>query len=311
MADARHPVVDGSRNLWRDGERWIDRVRDNEGRDHFVDPEAGGQRHEPQANDAGGENQCEEKWPESATAKALHSSSLIGDAAAKGVSCALRSTRPVAASPIPEILSHQGALAGPVAGRIVVVHPDLASPASRHRAAHFFSATPDELGIVPAHAATLVRTVIVVAGFRGPRLHDVRGRCARRRSHIEILAVSGVRTMGELPASQQRAGPVLRTCRQPVGPRRGDVPPAPAQNCALRACRAPEKMEPRVAAPRQNAAIVRRRSRREQSEASMCGARLDRRTGWKTGYARADDRMRSSTGWEGLYSTRGEEIQRV
>jgi len=68
-----------------------------------------------------------------------------------------------------------GPLADPVAWRIVVANPNLASSASRHCAAHFFGGTPDDLCVVPANAATSVRVVVVVPGFRGPPVDHLRG----------------------------------------------------------------------------------------------------------------------------------------
>src|ERR1019366_1836009 len=52
-------------------------------------------------------------------------------------------------------------------------------------------------------------------------------------------------------------------------------PPALAQRCARRACRAPGKLALRLVAPRQSAAIVRRRFRQAQSEARTCVACCD------------------------------------
>ena len=68
-----------------------------------------------------------------------------------------------------------GPLADPVAWRIVVANPNLTSFASRHCAAHFFGGAPDDLRVVPANAAASVRVVVVIPGFRGPRVDHMRG----------------------------------------------------------------------------------------------------------------------------------------
>src|ERR1019366_4467214 len=52
-------------------------------------------------------------------------------------------------------------------------------------------------------------------------------------------------------------------------------PPAPAQHCGRRACRAPRKMARRLVAPRQSAAIARHRFRQARSEARTCVACFD------------------------------------
>src|SRR5580658_349170 len=81
------------------------------------------------------------------------------------------------------------ALADPVAGRIVVANPNLPSSAPRHCASHFFGVAPDDLRIMPAHAATSVRAVVVVPGFRGPRIHHLRGRCGCACDLEQVLAI--------------------------------------------------------------------------------------------------------------------------
>ncbi len=114
-----------------------------------------------------------------------------------------------------------GPPADPVARWIVVTDPDLASSPSRHRAAHFFRVTPDDLRVVPAHPATPVRNVVVVSRFRRPRVDNLRGRCGRTGNLVQVLAVGRVWAMDELPARQESVRPVLRTCGQPLGPRHG------------------------------------------------------------------------------------------
>src|SRR5665811_2408071 len=52
-------------------------------------------------------------------------------------------------------------------------------------------------------------------------------------------------------------------------------PPALAQRCGRRACRAPRKMTRRLVAPRQSAAIARHRFRQARSEARTCVACFD------------------------------------
>ena len=66
-------------------------------------------------------------------------------------------------------------LAGPVAGRIIVADPHLAPSASRLCASNFGGFGPDDLRVMPAHAATSVGAVVVVPGFRGPRVDHLRG----------------------------------------------------------------------------------------------------------------------------------------
>ncbi len=106
----------------------------------------------------------------------------------------------------------------PVAGRIVVADPDLAPAPSSHGASHFLRVTPDDLRVVPAHAAASVRTVVVVSRFRRPRVNNLRGRCGRTGNLEQVLAVGGVWTVDELLARQESVRPVLRTCGQPIGP---------------------------------------------------------------------------------------------
>lgn len=112
-----------------------------------------------------------------------------------------------------------GPPADPVAGRIVVADPDLASSPSRHCASRFFRVTPDDLRVVPAHAATSVRNVVVVSGFRRPRVDNLRRRCGPTGNLEQVLAVGRVWTVDELLARQESVRPVLRTCGQPIGPR--------------------------------------------------------------------------------------------
>ncbi len=111
-----------------------------------------------------------------------------------------------------------GPPAGPVAWRIVVADPDLAFSPSRHCAAHLFRVTPDDLRVVPAHAATSVRSVVVVSRFSRPRLDNLRGRCGRTGDLEQVLAEGRVWTVDELLARQESVRPVLRTCGQPIGP---------------------------------------------------------------------------------------------
>src|ERR1035437_40923 len=114
-----------------------------------------------------------------------------------------------------------GPPAGPVAGRVVVADPDLAPTPARHGALHFFSVTPDDLRVVPAHAATSVRSIVVVSRFRRPRADNLRGRCGGTGNLEQVLAVGRVWTVDKLLARQERVRPVLRTCGQPIGPLQG------------------------------------------------------------------------------------------
>lgn len=114
-----------------------------------------------------------------------------------------------------------GPPSGPVAWRIVVADPDLASAPSRHRAADFFRVTPDDLRVVPAHAATPVRTIVVVPSFRRPGVDNLGGGRGRTGNLEQVLAVGRVWTVDELLARQKSVRPVLRTCGQPIGPRQG------------------------------------------------------------------------------------------
>jgi hypothetical protein len=124
---------------------------------------------------------------------------------------------------IPDLI---GPPSGPVAGRIVVADPDLASSPSRHCASHFFRVAPDNLRVVSAHAPAFVRNVVVVSRFRRPRTDNLRRRCGRTVNLVQVLAVGRLWTMHELPARQEMVCPVLRACGQPIGPRQRRHPHA-------------------------------------------------------------------------------------
>ena len=73
-----------------------------------------------------------------------------------GVAAAGFSAGPFAPFPNLQVTPSIRPLPLPIPRRIVFAHPYLAPAASRHRASHFFRIAPDNLRVVPAHAATLV-----------------------------------------------------------------------------------------------------------------------------------------------------------
>src|SRR5678815_2227665 len=117
-------------------------------------------------------------------------------------------------------------LPNPVAGRIIVANPNLASSAACYGTSYLSGAGPHDLGVVPAHAMTPVRVVVVIPGFRRPGLDDLRGGCGPTGDRKQILAKGCVRAVGELPARQKSAGPLPRTRRQPIRPLQRSDPQA-------------------------------------------------------------------------------------
>jgi hypothetical protein len=100
-------------------------------------------------------------------------------------------------------------LAGPIARRIIIANPDLASVSARYGASHFFCVPPYDLRIVPAHAAAIIRAVVVALRFRGPIANYFTRRSGRTRDFEQVLAIVRIWSVEEIVAREQIVGPGL------------------------------------------------------------------------------------------------------
>jgi len=133
-----------------------------------------------------------------------------------------------------------GPLAHPVAGRVIVAHPDLAPAAPRHAAAHLRRIPPHDLRVMPAHAAAFVSTVVETTRLFRPHFDDLRGRHASAPHFEQILAKGRVGVVDKLPASQQCTSPLPGGRGQSIGPfqrRHFDASPHRVMGCKQFGCR--------------------------------------------------------------------------
>src|SRR5450755_1981350 len=110
-----------------------------------------------------------------------------------------------------------GALADPVAGRVVIADPDLAPGIACDGASDLFGSGPDELRVVAADLAARVGRVVVIERFRIPLVDHSCWRGGRTGYFKHVLAVRRTGTVDKSLFGEQPIGPPLRFIGQSIG----------------------------------------------------------------------------------------------
>jgi hypothetical protein len=80
-------------------------------------------------------------------------------------------------------------LADPIAGRVIVAHPDLAPGIAGGSASNFLGGGPDDLRIVTADFAALIGSVVVIARLRRPVADDLCRGSERAFNFKKVLSI--------------------------------------------------------------------------------------------------------------------------